>query len=55
MNFEGNNIVRIFLRVLFDDISSINLPYYWNSFDLKTFSRNKTLWDFQQKAVENAF
>ncbi|RLG09364.1 hypothetical protein DRN73_10045, partial [Candidatus Pacearchaeota archaeon] len=36
------------------DISLSILPYNWNSFDLKSFSRDKQLWDFQQKAVENA-
>jgi len=47
-------MVTVFLQDILNDISSSNLPYNWNSFDFKTFSRNKTLWDFQQKAVENA-
>ncbi|MEW6410165.1 MAG: DEAD/DEAH box helicase family protein, partial [Nitrospirota bacterium] len=47
-------MITVFLQDILDDISSSNLPYNWNSFNLKTFSRNKTLWDFQQKAVENA-
>lgn len=47
-------MITTFLQDLLDDISLSNLPYNWNSFDLELFSRNKTLWDFQQKAVENA-
>lgn len=44
----------ISLQHIIDDISLSSLPYNWNSFDLESFSRNKTLWDFQQKAVINA-
>lgn len=47
-------MITIFLQDILDDISSSNLPYNWNSFDFKSLSKNKTLWDFQQKAVENA-
>ncbi|MCL0093013.1 DEAD/DEAH box helicase family protein [Dehalococcoidia bacterium] len=47
-------MITVFLQDILDDISSSNLPYNWNSFNLKTFSRNKTLWDFQQKAARNA-
>lgn len=47
-------MITIFLQNILDDISSSNLPYSWNSFDLKLLSKNKNLWDFQQKAVENA-
>jgi hypothetical protein len=28
-----------------------SLPANWSSFDLKSFSRQKQLWDYQQKAV----
>lgn len=31
-----------------------NLPANWSAFDLTTFSRDKTLWDYQQNAVANA-
>ena len=47
-------MTRVFLQDIIEDISSGNLPYNWNSFDLKSFSRDKLLWKFQQKAVENA-
>lgn len=47
-------MVKVFVQDILDDISSRNLPYSWNSFDFKSFSKNKNLWDFQQKAVENA-
>ena len=47
-------MITIFLQDILDDISSSNLPYNWSSFDFGTFSKNKTLWDFQQKAVDNA-
>ena len=42
------------LQDILDNIGINTLPYEWNSFDFKSFSRNKNLWDFQQKAVENA-
>lgn len=47
-------MIKIFLQDIIKDISLSTLPYNWNSFDLKSFSRNKQLWDFQQRAVENA-
>ena len=47
-------MITIFLQNILDDISSSNMPSSWNSFDLKLLSKNKNLWDFQQKAVENA-
>lgn len=31
-----------------------DLPTNWNSFDLESFSKTKSLWDYQQKAAENA-
>jgi len=37
-----------------DDLAFDSLPASWNSFDLETFSTTKRLWDYQQKAVENA-
>ncbi|MCL0041823.1 DEAD/DEAH box helicase family protein, partial [Peptococcaceae bacterium] len=47
-------MTTVFLQSILNNISLSNLPYNWNSFDLKTFSKNKTLWEFQQKAIENA-
>jgi superfamily II DNA or RNA helicase len=37
-----------------DDIPLDGLPVHWNAFDIGAFSRTKTLWDYQCKAVENA-
>ena len=31
-----------------------SLPAKWSSFDLKSFSRQKQLWDYQQQAVASA-
>lgn len=45
---------RTFLRDIIEDISISTLPYNWNYFNLENFSKDKRLWDFQQKAVENA-
>ena len=45
---------NIFLQDIIEDISISTLPYNWNYFNLKGFSKDKRLWDFQQKAVENA-
>jgi superfamily II DNA or RNA helicase len=47
-------MITVFLQDILDDINLVSLPYNWNSFNFETFSRNKALWDFQQKAVENA-
>lgn len=44
----------VFLQRIIEDLRFEDLPPNWNSFDFKTFSKNKTLWDFQQEAVENA-
>lgn len=43
--------------ILQDSIQSLSfedLPANWNTFDIKSFSTNKSLYDYQQKAVENA-
>jgi len=47
-------MANIFLQDIIEDISLSILPYNWNFFELKSFSKDKHLWDFQQKAVENA-
>lgn len=44
----------VFLQDMADDIRFDSLPVNWTSFDLATFSKTKRLWDYQQKAVENA-
>lgn len=42
------------LEKMANDIRYDSLPPSWNSFSLTTFSKKKTLWDYQKKAVENA-
>ncbi|MBA7477181.1 hypothetical protein ES707_12583 [subsurface metagenome] len=45
---------RVYLQEMVDDIRFDALPVNWNAFDIGAFSRIKTLWDYQRKAVENA-
>ncbi|MGB7590424.1 MAG: DEAD/DEAH box helicase family protein, partial [Terriglobia bacterium] len=45
---------RVYLQKMVDDIRFDGLPVNWNTFDIEAFSRTKTLWDYQRKAVENA-
>lgn len=47
-------MARVFLQHMVDDLPFDGLPVNWTSFDLATFSTKKRLWDYQQKAVENA-
>lgn len=47
-------MTRLLLRDIVGDLRFEDLPANWNSFDLKSFSKTKTLWDYQQRAVENA-
>jgi len=46
--------MRVYLQDMVDDIRFDDLPVNWSAFDISSFSRTKTLWDYQQKAVENA-
>ena len=45
---------RVYLEEMVDDIRFDGLPVNWNAFDIGAFSRAKTLWNYQRKAVENA-
>ena len=47
-------MVDIFLQRMLDNIPSGNLPPNWRGFDLLSFSREKSLWDYQQKALDYA-
>lgn len=47
-------MTRIYLQNMVGDIRFEDLPSDWNTFDLEGFSKNKKLWDYQQKAVKNA-
>jgi len=42
------------LHTLLDDISYDALPPAWNTFNLADFSKSKTLWDYQQNALQQA-
>ena len=44
----------IYLQDIVEYLKFENLPINWNSFAPATFSKTKRLWDYQQKAVENA-
>jgi superfamily II DNA or RNA helicase len=45
---------KLYLQNIIDDISFENLPAKWQGFDLNRFSKDKTLFDFQQNALKNA-
>jgi len=47
-------MTRALLQDMADDIKFDALPVNWTSFDLASFSTKKSLWDYQQKAVESA-
>jgi len=46
--------MRLYLQNIVDDISFENLPAKWQGFDFSRFSKDKTLFDFQQNALKNA-
>lgn len=45
---------RVLLQEMLEYIRGENLPANWCAFDLEKFSREKTLWEYQQNAVANA-
>jgi type III restriction enzyme len=47
-------VASLFLRNIIDSLPFDALPANWSTFDLAGFSSTKTLWDYQQRAVENA-
>jgi superfamily II DNA or RNA helicase/DNA-binding transcriptional MerR regulator len=47
-------MARVILQDIIDDLEYDNLPANWNTFDLRSFSKSKKLWDYQQTAVTNA-
>jgi len=47
-------MARICLQDIIEDFPFDNLPANWNTFDLRSFSKSKKLWDYQQTAVTNA-
>ena len=45
---------KLYLQNIVDDISFENLPVKWQGFDFSRFSKDKTLFDFQKQALQNA-
>lgn len=45
---------KLYLQNIVGDISFENLPAKWQGFDFARFSKDKTLFDFQQNAFKNA-
>lgn len=41
--------MKLYLQNIINDISFENLPAKWQEFDFTRFSKDKTLFDFQQK------
>jgi len=46
--------MKLYLQNIIDDISFENLPARWHGFDLLRFSKDKTLFSFQQDGMKNA-
>ncbi len=47
-------MLKLYLQNIVDNISFENLPAKWQGFDFSRFSKDKTLFDFQQNALRNA-
>jgi len=47
-------MATLYLQNIVEDISFENLPIKWQGFDFDRFSKDKTLFDFQQNALKNA-
>ncbi len=45
---------KLYLQNIVDNISFETLPITWQGFDFERFSKDKTLFDFQQNALKNA-
>ena len=46
--------MKLYLQNIVDNISFENLPVKWQGFDFGRFSKDKTVFDFQQDALKNA-
>ena len=46
--------MRLYLQNIVEEISFENLPEKWQGFDFTRFSKDKTLFDFQRQALQNA-
>jgi len=47
-------MVDIILQKMLDNLPASKLPPNWRGFDLESFSRDKTLWDYQEQALAHA-
>lgn len=47
-------MTNVYLENIAEDIQYDTIPANWNSFDIKSFSRQKTLYDYQRKAIVSA-
>lgn len=47
-------MTKLYLQNILNDIPFDNLQVKWQGFDFSRFSKNKTLFDFQQDALKNA-
>ncbi len=45
---------RVYLEHMVEAILDDPLPEKWRGLDLETFSQEKHLWDYQQRALHNA-
>ncbi len=45
---------QIYLQRMLDALAPNTLPTSWHGFELAAFSKDKTLWDYQQDALTNA-
>jgi superfamily II DNA or RNA helicase len=45
---------KLILKNIIDEIPFESLPANWQSFELKRFSKEKNLWDFQEEALKTA-
>jgi len=48
------NMVQIVLQRMLDELPDGSRPPNWRGFDLRSFSRDKSLWEYQQEALEYA-
>ena len=46
--------MKVLLQEMLESKRFEDLPLTWNSFDLEGFSKEKTLWDYQQDGIKNA-
>ena len=51
---SNNEQIKLYLQNMIEEIKFEKLPPLWNDFDLDMFSKEKVLWDYQRKALENA-